>query len=351
MSEEATVHWECYPLASSHNTSHAWLQIQANFGLAPNTIDAYARGLEDYLHFSLPRQIQIEQASKEHVASYVHDLLTRPHLGGSNIRSIGSRSGLANATLQQRLTVIRLYYDYLIEEGLREYNPVGRGKYTSGKGFAGKRERGLIPRYKKLPWIPTEAEWQRIIQVAKAESLRNRVMLALAYDAALRREEVCSLEIRDLDPPHRIINIRAEITKNRLQRVAPYSTSTSVLLVSYIHHRSQLSRSQGLLFLSESHRNHARPISIWTWSKVVESIARRAEVPRFSTHTLRHLCLTDLARAGWDIHEIATFAGHRNTQTTLQYIHLSGRELSLKLANGMNSIHERRVRYMVEALA
>jgi integrase len=100
------------------------------------------------------------------------------------------------------------------------------------------------------------------------------------------------------------------------------------------------------LWLSESRRNRARPISLWTWSKVVEGIARRASVPRFSTHTLRHLCLTDLARAGWGVHEIAQFAGHRNAQTTLQYIHLSGRELAAKLERGMAQIHAWRVRQL-----
>jgi integrase len=34
-------------------------------------------------------------------------------------------------------------------------------------------------------------------------------------------------------------------------------------------------------------------------------------VPRFSTHTTRHLCLTDLAQMGWELHAIATFADHR----------------------------------------
>jgi integrase len=36
--------------------------------------------------------------------------------------------------------------------------------------------------------------------VFAAEPIRNRVMLALAYDAALRREELCSLRTDDLDP-------------------------------------------------------------------------------------------------------------------------------------------------------
>ncbi|MFD7011120.1 tyrosine-type recombinase/integrase [Rhodococcus jostii] len=57
-----------------------------------------------------------------------------------------------------------------------------------------------------------------------------------------------------------------------------------------------------------------------------------------STHTTRHLCLTDLARTGWELHAIATFAGHRSTETTLTYIHLSGRELADKLARGMDHI-------------
>jgi integrase len=91
--------------------------------------------------------------------------------------------------------------------------------------------------------------------------------------------------------------------------------------------------------------------TLWTWSKVVRALALRANVPRFSTHTLRHLCLTDLARTGWELHAIATFAGHRSLASTLQYIHLSGRELAAKLARGMAEVHAWRVAQMAELLA
>jgi integrase/recombinase XerD len=47
-----------------------------------------------------------------------------------------------------------------------------------------------VPRMVKLPWIPGEAEWLQLLEVFRAESVRNRVMLALAYDAALRRRTV-----------------------------------------------------------------------------------------------------------------------------------------------------------------
>jgi integrase/recombinase XerD len=48
-----------------------------------------------------------------------------PGRRGANVVFIDSGAGLSNATLQQRLVPVRLLYDFLIEEGLRESNPVG----------------------------------------------------------------------------------------------------------------------------------------------------------------------------------------------------------------------------------
>lgn len=168
-------------------------------------------------------------------------------------------------------------------------------------------------------------------------------MFALAYDAALRREELCSIQIRDIDPAYRLLRIRAEATKNRRGRTVPYSEATGQLYAAYLEIRSRLSGERGPLFLSESPRNQGHPLTIWAWSKVTKEISEAARVPEFTSHALRHLCLTDLARAGWDIHEIATFAGHRSLESTMFYIHLSGRELARKLAGGMAQLHAWRV--------
>src|ERR1700691_4215895 len=240
---------------------------------------------------------------------------------------------------------VRLFYDFLVEEGVRASTPVGRGRYTPGRRFgaAPGGGRGLVPRMVKLPWIPSEAEWLQVLEVFRSEPGRNRVMLALAYDAALRREELCSLRTDDFDPGHRTLRVRAETTKTRRERVVPYSAPTGMLLAEYLRHQAVISRARGPLFLSESRRTHAEPLSLWSWSKVVRRVALAAGVPRFSTHTTRHLCLTDLARMGWEVHAIATFAGHRSTDSTLQYIHLSGRELAAKLNASMKHIHAWRV--------
>jgi len=328
-----------WPILAEYPAALRWLAVQADLGLASRTIEAYTRGLVDYLTVCRQEAIDPLTAGRVDIARYVRDLTRRPSPQGPTVVALDSGAGLANATMQQRLVIVRLFYDYLVEEGAREVNPVGRGRYTPGRGFGGHRDRGLVPRFTKLPWIPTDSEWQQILAVARQESLRTRLMLALAYDAGLRREELCSLRTDDLDPAHRTLRVRAETTKTRRARVVPYSAATGTLLQAYLTHRRGLSTARRLLFLSESRRNRARPITLWTWSKVARALAVRAGVPRFSTHTPRHLCLTDLARSNWELHAIARFAGHRNPATTLQYIHLSGRDLAAKLGQSMEHVH------------
>ena len=145
--------------------------------------------------------------------TYVHDLASRPNPRAPQVLNLDSGRGLSNATMQQRLTAIRLFYDYLMEEGLRSNNPVGRGRYTPGKAFGGKRDRGLVPSYRRLPWIPEETQWRAILDVVRDDPIRNRAMFALAYDCGLRREELCGLATQDIDPSHRLVHIRAETTK------------------------------------------------------------------------------------------------------------------------------------------
>lgn len=338
--------WERFPHLHGLPEGKQWLEIQHQLGLATNTVQAYGRGLEDFVRWCQGAQVVPVTASRADVAGYVSDLRDRPGVAGRRVVWLDSGHGLSNATVQQRLTAMRLFFDFLMEEGQRDTNPVGRGRYTPAKGFGAGRPRGLLPRYRRLPWIPSDDEWHRFLAYARREGIRNRCMLALAYDAGLRREELCALESGDLQPADRLLRIRAATSKSRQDRIVPYSQTSGVLLEAYLAHRRTLSRERGPLFLSESRRNAAQPLTLWTWSKVVRRLADAADLPHFSTHTLRHLCLTDLARADWDLHEIARFAGHRNLSVTQQYIHLSGRELASKLSNGMAQIHQWRTQQL-----
>jgi integrase/recombinase XerD len=129
--------WERYPAVAENDRAREWLQIQAELGLARNTIEAYGRSLEDYFRFTEGRSTDVVSASKSHIAGYV------AWLSGGNLqdlvqpRAVQGRA-LSNATIQLRLTTVRLFYDYLVEEGQRIHSPVGRGRYTPGSPFVRK---------------------------------------------------------------------------------------------------------------------------------------------------------------------------------------------------------------------
>ena len=105
----AEIRWQRYPRAAELGVARTWLALQANLGLAANTLDAYARALEEYLAFSAAKDVPVVTATKDHIAAYVRDLTSRPNPRGANVLVLDSGAGLANATLQQRITAVRLF--------------------------------------------------------------------------------------------------------------------------------------------------------------------------------------------------------------------------------------------------
>jgi site-specific recombinase XerD len=223
LSSDFVVHpirWDRCPFAAADLHACAWLTLQAHRGLTHNTLDAYSRALERYFRFLAELDFSCISITRAEIGLYL-----------ASLQADGA--GLSNATMQQLLTVVRLFHAYLMEEGVRTNNPAA----TSHAG------RPLITRHHKLPWIPNEDDWHSILAAARQETIRNRVMLAFAYDAGLRREELCSLRSDDIDPSRRTLRVRAETTKGRRERVVPYSASSSELLHCYLQHRRTLGRS------------------------------------------------------------------------------------------------------------
>ena len=314
-----------------HPSAQEWLELLGNLGRAPATLDAYGRALAHYLLHCEGSGLRPESATFEQVTLYIRELLP------------GAKNAVANSTLQQRLTAIRLWYDHLVFQGLRKQNPVPRGQHgrllqvPGHEGFV----RGLVPRLTKLPQIPTDEQWRHFLSIAARSSIRDRLMLSLAYFGALRRSELIALRIEDLDVAHRLISIRAETTKGKRSRVVCYSPDIAPTLIAHLHALRGAGWIQGSLFRSESDRNRGSSLTRWTWSKLVEGWAREANLPHLSTHTFRHLRLTHLARAGWKLHELTTYAGHRDPKTTLVYLHLSGADLTAKMAHSVGSLDAR----------
>ncbi len=162
-------------------------------------------------------------------------------------------------------------------------------------------------------------------------------MILLAYDGALRREELISLRVVDIDWARGIITIRSETTKSGRTRYVPVSAGVLHLVRHYIEgdRRALIAAydgdDAGQIFLSESTRNPGCPLVVGAFDEIMERVREKVGLPAMTPHTLRHQRCTILKRAGVDLDDIALVAGHKSTKTTRLYIHLAPTDLSKRI--------------------
>lgn len=352
------IHWQYYPHVAENPITRAFIESQAKRQKRPKTIDAYARNIEDLIRAFAESGVQdLIEAGSGDIDTYIDWLSQRTPARPRNKVTSSPEDGLSPNTIQQRVVTARLFYDFCISRGHRHAsNPIPRGNLGYGDAPP---ERGVLSHKKRLPWIPSDILWEQLVtHIMTYESTRNQLMILLAYDAALRREELVSLRVDDFDWSARWVTIRPETSKSGFQRTATYSHTTGELLKRYLwNERASIltafgGEQNGPLFLSESNRNAGCPITLGTFNDVIEQIRASVDLPYLTTHTFRHLRCTILKRCGVDLQDIALYAGHKSVATTQIYIHLAPAELHQRIREATASFDARMERsstYLVYA--
>lgn len=342
----ADVRWDFYPLVATHSVTRSFVERLVMKGKRPKTVDAYARGIEDLLaYFQAAGPGRVLEADEGDLDGYIANLKQRgPKKRGrgglveeeTKIRHLSGRK-LSDSTIAQRVVACRLFYDFLLRKGLRSdpINPIERGN----DGRDGQRPvRGPVGKLKRLPWVPSDEVWERFVRhVLLNEGARTKAMILLAYDAALRREELMSLRVDDLDWARGLVTIRPETTKGGRMRYVPVSAAVLCLLRDYLEgdRRGLIAaydgEDAGPIFLSESTRNPGRPLTVGAFDEIVERVREKIGLTLLTPHTLRHQRCTILKRAKVSLDDIALFAGHKSTESTRLYIHLVPSELSERI--------------------
>lgn len=316
------------------------------FSRRPKTVDAYARNLDRFLAWfgGEPAERWLE-ADEGDLLAYLDDLRNGrvPGTSAESKRALPhnvvllSGTRIAEATIAQHIVTLRQFYEYLIRARLRcdPINPVVRG----GARQTGDTARhGFVRRRGRLPWVAAAEIWERIVlYVVTHETSRNRAMILVAYDAALRREELVSLRFDDYDRHRALLKVRAETSKSGRDRWVPLSPIGQRVLDYYLEHERRALvdaltlDEDGPLFISESTRNPGRPLVAGAFNDVVDVLRTRLKLPQLHPHTFRHQRLTALKAAGVPLEDIALFAGHVSTETTRLYLHLAPVELGAKI--------------------
>lgn len=269
--------------------------LSAERGARANTLDAYARDLED-----ARAQVKgaLAQASADTIEAYVAGL---------------ARRGLSPATARRRISALRQFFHFLLQENLRGDDPTARLD-------APKRARAL-------PKTLSVDEIERLI--AAAENARDKAIIELLYGAGLRVSELVSLPLRAAPRPdqdHMIIE-----GKGGKERLAALGQPALRALEAHLAARAGLlpenaaQREKAARWLFPSASAADGKLTRRRVAQILEAASLKAGVDpaRVSPHVLRHAFATHLVEGGADLRTVQTLLGHADIATTQVYTHVA----------------------------
>ncbi|WP_246686621.1 site-specific integrase [Methylobacterium sp. WL30] len=161
-------------------------------------------------------------------------------------------------------------------------------------------------------------EWEVLREGCRRSRNPNVLpMVELGLETAMRRGEVLRLRWQDIEWTKRTLLIPT--TKNGHARIIPLTGRALELL-----------RQRTIVAISGELRvfptTEEAVKTAWRW------VMKRAPLPDFRYHDLRHEAVSRFFEMGLSIPEVALISGHRDTRMLMRYTHLRPEALAEKLA-------------------
>lgn len=214
--------------------------------------------------------------------------------------AIAMHRGMKASSAGVFITVLKIFYGWLIEEGIRSDNPAA-----------------TLTKPKKTPPSPkalTKEEVRRVLALQHPKSLigqRNTALILVLLDTGIRRSEAAALQVRDVDFKQRVIAVRQG--KGGKPRVVPVGAAAIRAIDRYLRQRQRshpdlpwLWHSQGTdLPLSSSAIGQMHQV----WSKALGL--------NLHAHRWRHTSLQAMLDNGMERGYVQLISGHAD-EATLQ---------------------------------
>lgn len=223
------------------------------------------------------------------------------------------RDGLPLSLAHQhhRLMAVRMFFRWLARNHYLLFNPAAEIE---------------LPRVeKRLPKaVLTAPEMEQIINAADLRSslgIRDRAMMETLYSTGMRRSELVSLQLNDVDMERGTVMVRQG--KGRRDRMVPIGDRALVWLEKYlveVRPALAVEPDEGMIFLTNMGDS-------FTPKRLTQLVSRYVEAAGFgkrgSCHLFRHACATLMLEAGADTRFIQELLGHAKLETTQVYTQVS----------------------------
>jgi integrase/recombinase XerD len=275
----------------------------AEVGASKNTTDAYARDLMDFNGFLGHAGFDFMSAQMMQIERYIVAL---------------DAQGLSQATRARRLSAIKQFYRFCVEEGWRGDNPAIQ--------ISGPSKKKSLP--KTLSVSDVETLLTMAVRSAKnhEDAIRQNCLMQILYATGMRVSELMSLPISVARGHPQFLLIQG---KGGKERIVPLSDPAKTALTEWLLFRDQqdeLLKEEGkpvssFLFPSRGKLGHYT--RHWFYQKIKEwAVAGGINPDLVTPHTIRHAFATHLLANGADLRIIQTLLGHADISTTEIYTHV-----------------------------
>lgn len=276
-------------------------------GKAPRTHEYYYRKLKYLLIYARNENWpqQLELIDSKHVRQFLSWVGSRSFeytAGNGGLRSVNAKP----RTAWRYYRTLRRLFNWSIEEGLLQQSPL--------KGI----------HFKTPPPPPIEPytldELKRFLAVceldiktgARFTGLRNKAMLLLFIDSAVRSSEMAQLRLADLNLEQRSIRV---IGKGGKVGICPFSAKTAKAIWLYLLERRHRATTDALWVTEEG-----RQFSVIGLSSSFVRLKVRAGVNGPGrTHRLRHTSALQYLRAAKDSFLLQLFLRHEDLTMSRRY--------------------------------
>lgn len=222
-------------------------------------------------------------------------------------------SGLANRSINRKITSLNTYYKFLLKVGDIKQNPLAKHK--------------ALKTSKKVQIPFSEQEINTVLDALNFddsfEGVRDKLIIELFYSTGMRRIELVALRLQAINLSQKTVKV---LGKRNKERIVPLLNTVANTLRTYLEKRNDLAsiKDAEYLFLT---KKGAKIYETLVYRIINSYFSQASSKVKKSPHILRHSFATHLLNQGADLNAVKELLGHTSLAATQVYTHNSIAEL------------------------
>lgn len=240
------------------------------------------------------------------ITDFFMRLQTRKRIVGRGV----TKYGVKDSTVKTYWSKLNSFFEWLVRKEHLNRNPLHALK------------RPPEPRYEDSKALRNHEVDKIIAAIISRTSnplalRRDIVIVSLLLYCGLRRGELISLQVKDIDLLKATVTVRGETSKSKRTRTLPMHPTLLMHLKDYMAERTRRNYRTECLLVSTNHNNAGLTRNgLRHWEKRLNEISG----VQFHLHRFRHSFATNLARKDVGIVKIQKLLGHSSLSMTERYV-------------------------------